>query len=67
MADSDDSYEVKKAEFVNGQFKVCPQCGYKDGFHNMFREEGEETKWYFICPDCRGVFDIGYIAPRCFP
>ena len=51
-------YEVHQVD-AGDEFKVCPECGYKDGFHSMFRKEGEETKWLFICPSCHQVFDIG--------
>ena len=55
-------YEVNKVE-MDGEFKVCPECGYKDGFHSMFKIEGEITRWYFICPNCHSVFDIGLTSP----
>ncbi|MDH3999280.1 MAG: transposase [Desulfuromonadales bacterium] len=42
------------------EFKICPQCGYKDGFHSAFKREGQTTKWLFICPSCHAVFDIGF-------
>jgi len=42
------------------EFKVCPECGYRDGFHSMFRKEGEIMRWLFICPSCHRVFDIGF-------
>ena len=51
-------YEVKTIE-MQDEFKICPTCGYKDGFHSMFKKEGDTTKWLFICPDCHGVFDVG--------
>ncbi len=41
------------------EFKVCPHCGYEDGFHSMFQKEGGATKWLFICPSCHQVFDVG--------
>ena len=40
-------------------FKVCPSCGYRDGFHSAFRKERDKTAWLFVCPSCHGVFDIG--------
>ena len=52
-------YDVQKIE-MKDEFKVCPACGYKDGFHSMFKKEGDATKWLFICPSCHVVFDIGY-------
>ena len=47
-----------KAEKV---FKVCPNCGYKNGFHAMFERISESTafSWKLICPQCEKVFDIG--------
>jgi len=52
-------YDIIKVQ-LDGEFKICPSCGYKDGFHSMFRKEGRKTKWLFICPSCHSVFDIGY-------
>jgi transposase-like protein len=52
-------YEVETIE-MNDEFKVCPSCGYTDGFHSMFKKEKEKTKWLFICPSCHRVFDIGF-------
>jgi hypothetical protein len=45
---------------MDDEFKVCPSCGYKDGFHSMFRKEEGVTKWLFICPQCHKIFDIGF-------
>lgn len=45
---------------MDDQFKVCPECGYKDGFHSMFKKESDIMKWLFICPSCHSVFDIGF-------
>jgi len=52
------NYEVISID-IDGEFKVCPSCGYKDGFHSMFMKEVDATKWLFICPSCHSVFDIG--------
>jgi len=52
-------FEVNKVT-MNGEFKICPLCGYNDGFHSMFKKEGDVTKWLFICPSCHRVFDIGF-------
>ena len=52
-------YDVRKIE-MKDEFKVCPACGYEDGFHSMFKKEGNVTKWLFICPACHVVFDIGF-------
>ena len=54
--------EVIKVE-MSDEFKICPSCGYKDGFHSMFKKQGAETLWLFICPSCHAVFDIGFTLP----
>ena len=54
-------YEVIETE-MEDEFKVCPSCGYKDGFHSMFKREDDTIKWLFICPACHKVFDIGFTA-----
>jgi hypothetical protein len=41
------------------EFKLCPLCNYKDGFHSMLKRDGEEIRWLFICPSCHEVFDVG--------
>ncbi|MFC1886388.1 hypothetical protein ACFLZM_04965 [Thermodesulfobacteriota bacterium] len=60
------NYEIKAVEMKNNEFKVCPSCGYEDGFHSMFKKEGSFTKWLFICPSCQTVFDIGFTVPSDF-
>lgn len=52
-------YEIKHVE-MEEEFKICPVCGYKDGFHSMFKSEGSTIKWLFICPSCHEIFDIGF-------
>jgi uncharacterized Zn finger protein len=51
-------YKVKNVA-MNGEFKICPSCGYEDGFHSMFKKEDDIIRWLFICPSCHQVFDIG--------
>jgi len=53
------NYKIFKITMEN-EFKICPSCGYQDGFHSMLKKEGDITKWLFICPSCHDVFDIGY-------
>ena len=53
------NYEVKDIK-IDDEFKICPSCGYEDGFHSMFKKESDSTKWFFICPSCHNVFDIGF-------
>lgn len=52
-------YEVQQVT-VEDEFKVCPSCGYKDGFHSMLKKEQDRFEWLFICPSCHEVFDVGY-------
>lgn len=52
-------YEVRQV-VVEDEFKICPVCGYEDGFHSMLKKEREQSRWLFICPSCHAVFDIGY-------
>lgn len=47
----------------DGEFRICPLCGYRDGFHSMFRQKGEGIQWLFICPSCHEIFDIGRRLP----
>ncbi len=49
---------------MEDEFKVCPSCGYEDGFHSMFKKESDTTKWLFICPSCHKVFDIGLTVQK---
>ena len=49
---------------MEDEFKVCPSCGYEDGFHSMFKKESYTTKWLFICPSCHKVFDIGLTVQK---
>ncbi len=56
-------YKVKSI-VMKDEFKECPECGYKDGFHNMFKKDGNMTKWLFICPTCHSIFDIGLTIQR---
>jgi hypothetical protein len=52
-------YQIKDIK-MEDEFKICPSCDYKDGFHSMFKKKGDVTKWLFICPSCHEVFDIGF-------
>jgi uncharacterized Zn finger protein len=44
---------------MENEFKICPSCGYEDGFHTMLKKEGNVMRWLFICPSCQNIFDIG--------
>jgi hypothetical protein len=39
-------YEVKNVK-MDAEFKVCPTCGYEDGFHSMFKKD--EGSGLFDC------------------
>ncbi len=41
------------------EFRICPVCGYQDGFHSMLKQKKDHIQWLFICPSCHEVFDIG--------
>ena len=49
---------------VDKIFKVCPNCGYKDGFHSMFEriQDINEFSWRLICPNCHKISDVGLTA-----
>jgi len=51
-------YEINQLE-MDDEFKICPSCGYEDGFHTMLKKEENVVRWLFICPACHRVFDIG--------
>lgn len=50
--------DVEKIEMTE-EFRVCPACGYRDGFHSIFRKQEQTTRWLFVCPACHMIFDIG--------
>ena len=45
---------------MEDEFRICPSCGYQDGFHSMFKKKDDITQWLFICPACHVVFDIDF-------
>ena len=56
--------EIQRAkDRGKGGIQDLYSCGYKDGFHSMFKADGEAVKWLFICPNCHEIFDIGYTVP----
>ena len=52
------SYTVKTLKFKD-EFKICPTCKYRDGFHTMIKRTPDAIRQLFICPSCHDVFDIG--------
>ncbi len=59
-------YQINNRK-MDDEFKVCPSCGYEDGFHSMFKKEEDVLKWLFICPACHDVFDIGQTVTELVP
>jgi hypothetical protein len=53
--------DIQKIE-MQDEFRVCPACGYTDGFHSMFKRKGARLCWLLICPSCHKRFDIGLTA-----
>ena len=51
------AYEIEKIK-IEDEFKVCPVCGYEDGFHIMFKRINGNLKTLYICPSCHQVFEI---------
>jgi len=54
--------KVHRHEFIE-EIRVCPICGYEDGFHNMFKRDGKRIRWLFICSSCHEIFDFGFDNP----
>lgn len=54
-------YEIKKVQVVE-EFKVCPTCGYRDGFHSMFKCLEGKVRTFYICPSCHDVFDLNFVT-----
>jgi hypothetical protein len=52
------TYQIHTVK-LEEEFKLCPLCKYKDGFHSMLKRDKEEIRWLFICPSCHEVFDVG--------
>ena len=46
------------------EFRVCPECGYKRGFHTTYKKEEDKFKVIFICPHCGSAFDLGLVEDR---
>ena len=46
---------------IDRVFKVCPSCGYKNGFHSMYERigKGKQFSWKLICPQCEKIYDVG--------
>lgn len=51
------TYDVKKIK-LDKEFKNCPTCGYRDGFHSMYKRMNDQIRVFSICPSCHDVFDV---------
>lgn len=43
---------------LKDEFRVCPACNYRDGFHTMLRRENGTVKTIYICPSCHELFEV---------
>jgi hypothetical protein len=54
---------------VEGEFRICPSCGYEYGFHTSFidiagksnpvKSTANVFRVILICPDCGARYDVG--------
>jgi len=55
--------EKPKKVLIEEELYICPQCGYKDGFHNSFvRQSDKICKIILICPSCHARFDVNWVV-----
>ena len=40
------------------ELSVCPECGYKDGFHVAFVRAGDALRVELICPSCSARYNL---------
>ena len=57
-------YEIVNIE-VEDEFKICPTCGYRDGFHSMLKKVKDNMRLMFVCPGCHDVFDVNLESQLC--
>ncbi len=50
------AYKVHDVD-LDEEFKICPLCGYEDGFHTMLKKVDGKIKKLYICPRCHAVFN----------
>ena len=60
-----DEFSVAKVD-MGDEFRVCPDCGYEDGFQSMFQRSAENghLNWLLVCPNCSNTYDIGLIYKK---
>ncbi len=44
------------------EFRTCPQCGYKHGFHIFFKETEGKLTIGLICPNCAQSYEPDWIV-----
>jgi len=44
------------------EFRVCPNCNYRRGFHVYFKKVRSKTKIGLICPQCGSSYDIKWLT-----
>lgn len=52
-------YAVHRVK-LKDEFRVCPHCGYEDGFHTMLKRDKQQIQTLYICPACHDVFEIEF-------
>ena len=55
------SEEIRQVE-PEGEFRICPACGYERGFHASFLRNGENYRIVLIWPNCGARYDAGWWA-----
>lgn len=45
------------------EFRVCPACGYKLGFHTSLLRAEDGFRVVLICPECGARYDPGWTVP----
>lgn len=55
------SEEIRQVE-PEGEFRICPACGYERGFHASVLRDGQGHKIVLICPNCGARYDAGWRA-----
>ncbi|ADI73486.1 hypothetical protein Metev_0575 [Methanohalobium evestigatum Z-7303] len=50
-------------ENPDDEFRICPNCGYKKGFHLCFKKtENSRFRIGLICPSCGQSYNIDWIT-----
>lgn len=60
QAKGDDSVKPVRELGLGSELVVCPDCGYKRGFHNTFEPVKDAFRIIQCCPICGAKFDVGW-------